>query len=97
MPKTEVYSWRVSPAVKARLEDAARRERRSVAAVLDAIVDDHLNARGRGHARDDEQQRQLHARAARFAGCLTGDAAGRSTRVREYVRARLRGRRGRVR
>jgi len=89
MRKTEVYSWRVTAAVKSRLEETARRERRTVAALLDEIVTGHLDVRGRDAGQED-RQRQLHARAARFAGCLAGTDPGRSGSVRERVRAHLR-------
>lgn len=95
MPKTEVYSWRVSQAVKSRLEETARRERRSVAALLDDVVTGHLEARGREFEADEARQRELHARAARLAGCLTGSDRSRSAQVRRKVRSRLRVRHGR--
>ena len=97
MPKTAVYTWRVSPAVKARLEEAARRERRSVAALLDAIVTEHLAAQRRHALADAERQHELHARAARFAGSFAGSDPDRSARVRERVRAQLIARHGRTR
>jgi hypothetical protein len=87
MKKSEVYSWRVSPVLKASLEDAARRERSSVARLLEKIVEDHL--RQRREASDDEEQARLHARARRFLGAIAGDDPTRSSRVSELVRARL--------
>ena len=85
--KTEVYTWRVSSAMKARLEEAARSANRSVAQLLDEIVAERLNATG--HATESDHQRRLHTRAARFLGCMAGDVARRSERSRELVRARL--------
>lgn len=87
MKKSEVYSWRVSPALKARLEDAARREHSSVARLLEKIVQDHLHERH--EATDDEEQERLHARVRRFAGAIAGNDPTRSSRVSELVRARL--------
>jgi hypothetical protein len=86
--KSEVYTWRVSPATKASLEEEARSTNRSVARLLDEIVADHLNSRTDPNKSDIEHQGRLHARAARFAGCLAGTGR-RSERVRELVRARL--------
>ncbi len=86
--KTEVYTWRVSSATKAGLEEAARSSHRSVADLLDEIVTHRLN--GTGHATEADAQRRLHARAARFLGCLSGNITRRSERTRELVRARLR-------
>ena len=86
--KSEVYTWRVSPSTKASLEEAARSTNRSVARLLGEIVADYLGSARDGAEADVEQQRRLHARAERFAGCLAGTGR-RSERVRELVRARL--------
>ena len=91
--KSEVYTWRVSPSTKASLEEAARSTNRSVARLLGEIVADYLGSARDGTESDVEQQRRLHARAARFAGCLAGETGRRSERVRELVRARLKRRR----
>jgi hypothetical protein len=88
--KTEVYTWRVSPALKAGLEEAARSERRSVAKLLDQIVAQHLQAAGAGSGAEADRQRRLHERAARFAGRIAGNDPGRAEKSRELVRARLR-------
>jgi hypothetical protein len=77
----------VSPALKASLEDAARRERSSVSRLLEKIVQDHL--RTRDDASDDEEQARIRARAMRFAGSISGSDPTRSSRVSELVRARL--------
>jgi len=88
--KTEVYTWRVSPALKASLEEAARAERRSVAELLDGIVGEHLEGTRRGRGREPERQRRLHQRAALFAGRISGSASRRAERSRDLIRARLR-------
>jgi hypothetical protein len=93
--KGEVYTWRVSSVMKAGLEEAARKTNRSVARLLDEIVAERLDAPD--HVTESEEQRRLHARAARFLGCMTGDVARRSERTRELVRARLKRRRARAR
>ena len=95
--KTEVYTWRVSPAMKASLEEAARSKKRSVAQLLDEIVAEGLDTAGRESEADAGGQRRLHARAARFLGCLAGGDRRRSERARELVRARLRRRHARAR
>ena len=91
--KTEVYTWRVSAAMKASLEEAARETRRSVAQLLEAIVMEHLSAPDHTGRSDIEQQRRLHTRTARFLGSLAGGSARRSERVRQLVRTRLKRRR----
>jgi hypothetical protein len=42
--KTEIYTWRVSSAMKASLEEVARDTNRSIARLLDEIVAERLNA-----------------------------------------------------
>jgi hypothetical protein len=93
--KTEVYTWRVSAAMKASLEEAARDTNRSVARLLDEIVAERLDVTGR--ATELDGQRRLHARAARFLGCIAGGDLRRSERTRELVRARLKRRQDRAR
>ena len=88
--KTEVYSWRVSPALKAGLEEAARAERRSVADLLDEIVGEHLEGVRRIRGSESERQRRLHEQAAAFAGRISGSDSRRAERSRGLVRARLR-------
>ena len=87
--KTEVYTWRVSSAMKAGLEEAARSRKRSVAQLLDEIVSEGLGAAAQENEAEINNQRHLHARAARFLGCMTSGVARRSERTRELVRARL--------
>ena len=88
--KTEVYTWRVSRALKVSLEEVARAERRTVAQLLDEIVAEHLQVRGRSGRGEAERQRRLHAQGARFAGRLWGRDPDRASRARDIVRARLR-------
>ena len=89
--KSEVYTWRVSPTVKAALEEAARREGRTVSQVLDEIVAQKLEAVKADPGETDEQRR-LHELAGTFAGCLSGSDPRRAAQARERVRARLRAR-----
>lgn len=91
--KSEVYTWRVTRAMKTSLEEAARNERRSVAELLEEVVGRHLEAAG--DAADQARQRRLHQRAARYAGGISGRDPRRAERARELVRARTqRARRG---
>ena len=95
--KTEVYTWRVSSATKAALEEAARTSNRSVARLLDEIVAERLDATGPAGEAEMNNQRRLHARAARFAGRFSGTDPRRSGHVRARVRTRLAERRARAR
>ncbi len=93
MSKTEVYSWRISPATKAAIENEARREKTTVAALLDRITKEWMESR-RGQDDDTEQER-LHAMVERTIGAISGHQPKRSERVRESVRRRLKRRYGR--
>jgi hypothetical protein len=95
--KTEVYTWRVSPSMKASLEEAARSTNRSVARLLDEIVAERLDATGQTGQAEIDNQRRLHGRAARFAGRFSGIDPLRSAKAKARVRARLAERRTRVR
>ena len=88
MAKSDVYSWRVDPATKTALEDAARERRASVAAVLDEIVEEWLSRREDGAGA--EEQHRLHQAASRFVGTIEGAEPGRAESSRERVRERLR-------
>jgi hypothetical protein len=79
--------------MKATLEEKARNTHRSVAQVLDEIVANHLSTSDLESDSEIDRQRQLHARVARFAGCISSGIARRSERTRELVRARLNRRR----
>jgi predicted DNA-binding ribbon-helix-helix protein len=95
--KTEVYTWRVSASTKTSLEEAARNTNRSVAQLLDEIVAEHLSTSDPTSDAEVDHQRRLHARAARFLGCMSSGVARRSERTRELVRARLNRRRAHAR
>ena len=84
MNKSEVYKWRLSPLTKAALEEAARKQNRSIADLLEEIVSANL-----GQESDAERQRALHTRAAEFAGCLAREDSRRAERARERVQNRL--------
>jgi hypothetical protein len=88
MDKTEVYSWRLDPDLKQRLEEAARAEKTSVGSLLDRIARAWLGA---GGAKDNEaQQRRLHALAEKVIGTVPLRRGPYTReRVREAVRARL--------
>jgi hypothetical protein len=88
MGKTEVYSWRLDPGLKQRLEEAARAERTSIGGLLDRIARDWL---GSARAGEDEEalQRRLHAEAEKVIGTIrSGDPLG-SESVKERLRANL--------
>lgn len=90
MAKTEVYSWRLSPRLKMRLEEAARARETSVAKLVDELVRKGLDEMP--GARSPDEQRRLHAEVEPLIGCLDGEDL--STRVRETVRERVARRHG---
>ena len=92
MAKTAVYSWRMTPELKAELEERARREGCSMAEMLEEISQAWL--RESPSAEDAEEQARLHAEARRFAGAVEIDDPDISVRVRERVRECLTRRRG---
>jgi hypothetical protein len=94
MAKTEVYSWRVSPETKTALEDAARRERATLGALLDRITREWLAGRTAGSP-DDVEQRRLHAAAAEVLGSIRGGNPHRAEQARQTIRGRLGRRRAR--
>jgi hypothetical protein len=87
--KTDVYSWRVSRARKAALEEAARAERTSVADVLDRATDEWMRSRQLRVGADEIEQARLRQAAMRFVGALDGSDPDRSRLARVRVRARL--------
>lgn len=85
MSKSEVYSWRLDPELKERLEHAARAERMSIGGLLDRIARDWLG-RQRSDEDDETAQRRLRAGAAKWIGAIQGDDPTRAERAREIVR-----------
>ena len=87
--KSEVYSWRLSPALKNALEETARQEHTTIATLLDRIVGDWLAAHHRETNQEEAEQRRLHAAAAPTLRTLRGSNPSRSEQARSLVRARL--------
>jgi hypothetical protein len=88
MKKSEVYSWRVAPEVKAALEQEARRDGQSVGGLLERIAVEWLTTRRQETNGGDEQAR-MRAVAAKTFGAIAGGDPDRSMRVRNTVRRRL--------
>jgi hypothetical protein len=89
MSKTEVYSWRLDPDLKQRLETAARAERTSLGGLLDRITRDWLSM----HRLDEDEEameRRIRAEAAKWIGSIRGSDPTRSLRAKEIVRERIR-------
>jgi hypothetical protein len=84
--KSEVYSWRLSPDLKDDLEEAARRERVSVARLLERIAREWLQARASAAEDDEEEQERLKAIAMQYVGTIRGGDPDRSAEVSKRVR-----------
>ena len=92
--KSAVYSWRVSPERKAALELLARKQKRSVAQLLDQAVTRLLETDS--EQRTDEQvQQALHAAAANSIGQIAGGDPKRAENARTRLRNKLKQRRAR--
>lgn len=86
--KTEVYSWRLSPELKAKLEEAARDEGTSLAQLLEKIARKWLRG-ARREGDDGEEQRRLHEEAARFIGKMRGRDPRRAQEASQRIREKL--------
>ena len=95
MHKTEVYSWRLTPALKQALEQAAKAEGYSTGKMLDLIVTEWLQNRTSSET-DEEIQRRLHADAAKIFGTVPlGEGPYDNARVRQLIKEKHRSRAGR--
>jgi len=84
MSKSEVYSWRVTPALKAELEAAARAEKISLSALLERLALDWLKDRGRSD--DKAEKRRRRAALMACAGIIQGDGeSATNARVRQVM------------
>ena len=89
MTKTEVYSWRLSPAMKYALEEAARQEQESVGKLLEQIITQWLAQRQAASDDDTAEQRRLHDAAVQTFGMIRGSNPNRSATASQAVRAKL--------
>lgn len=90
MAKSEVYSWRLDPAIKMALECEARSEGMTLAEMLDRMAKQWLETRKQRNGDDDAEQARLHAAAAKYIGTISGGDPFASEKVREVVRKRIR-------
>src|SRR5262245_62641709 len=70
MDKSEVYSWRLEPVLKADLEAAARSEKVPLSVVLERLTRDWLKQR---KEHDESEQKRLRAALMACAGSYKGD------------------------
>ena len=72
MTKSEVYSWRVTPALKAQLEAAAHTEEVPLSTLLERIAENWLKERRPSD--DQAEQERLRAKLLAVAGSFKGPA-----------------------
>ena len=89
MPKNEVYAWRIPRETRAELEEAARRRRVPLAAVLDEIARRWLQEQREGSRDEEDEQARIRAAASRTFGAIRGGEPRRSERARDAIRSRL--------
>jgi len=90
MTKSEVYSWRLTPQLKARLEEAARAEKTTVGGLLEQAMVEWLAKRPLSREDDTDQQRRLRERALKAAGTVSiGLGPYTNERVREVMGEQL--------
>lgn len=92
--KTEVYSWRVSTALKSDLEREARRRKVSLSAALDLAAREWLKSR-KADEDDEAEQKRLYEAALKCIGTIASGNPNRSQQVRQLVRERLKQKYGR--
>jgi hypothetical protein len=95
MSKSEVYSWRLSPKLKAELERAAREENVPLSGLLERISREWLTGR---KAADDADQAHRRAALMACAGIIKGDGTSATNAnvrkvIGDYLEAKHGGRR----
>ena len=92
--KTEIYTLRLSRDLKVALESEARREKVSIATLLDRGARELLRKNGAQSADDDTEQLRLHAQARKSIGAIAGGNPRRAESARRMVREHLAGKHG---
>ncbi|MDA1316155.1 MAG: hypothetical protein O2968_22775 [Acidobacteria bacterium] len=89
MPKTEIYSWRLSLETKTALEREARRERVSFATLLERITQEWLTEQRAANGSDAPEQARLHRAAAAAFGTIRGGNPRRAETAKQTIREKL--------
>ncbi len=93
MKRSEVYSWRLDPALKSELEHAARTERTSISSLLSRIVRGWLDHEYRSDTTDE--QKVVRERAMKYVGSIRGESPKRAEEAAERVKDIIRKKHGR--
>jgi predicted transcriptional regulator len=86
--KTTVYSWRVTLERKAALEELARKQKRSVAELIDEAVKQWLESEAANDG-DEAAQEEIRRSAARSIGSIAGGDSRRAEQASARVRQKL--------
>lgn len=89
MSRSEVYSWRLSPALKEALEEVAREERKSVGRLLEELAEERLASAERSPEGEAREQERLRSLALRYVGSIRGGDPRRAEEARQKLRERL--------
>lgn len=90
MTKTEVYSWRVDPELKAELEATARAEKTSVGGLLDQAARTLLDARKKPESKAGQaRRRQAFVKLIENISVEGDGVPVTNKRVREVITANL--------
>jgi hypothetical protein len=87
--KTEIYTLRLSRDLKEALESQARREKVSLAALLDRGARELLQKESAQAVGRDAGQLRLHAQARKSIGAIAGANPRRAESARVSIRERL--------
>ena len=93
--KAEIYTLRLTRDLKEALEAQARREKVSIAALLDRGARELLQKDGAQAADDQAEQIRLHAQARQAIGTISGANPLRAESARHLIRERLARKHGR--
>lgn len=89
MGKSEVYSWRLSPRLKAELEEAAQAEQKSVAQLLEEVAQEWLERFNDRGGDEHEHQERIREAAFKSVGAIHGKDPRRAEKARSELRSRL--------
>ena len=90
MNKSEVYSWRIAPNLKAALEEAARQEQQPLSLLLERIVAEWLALKQLESSQTEAEQQRLQQAAVATFGALNSADPDRSSHTRQRLQAKLR-------
>lgn len=96
MGKTEVYSWRVDPQLKAELERAAKSQRTTIAALIERVMTEWLRDHQTLSRAEKENQDRINSELDKYIGTVVSDGVSATNEVvRRVIGAQLQARHAR--